>query len=170
MGVSDSEIKVYELDCWDHLRNIWLNQVNIVLSKTLMEDLDEQLKDLPPNIRIHTDIIQLLRAVEKECSTSANYAKGSGSELWYFLRRYHPGEYFFPFARACGGTRQDVGLEGSPAVYMNLPFLVAFFNDRLSICSDDLLQKSLYMSLQSVQFIAMLRVLSILYISVGLEL
>ena len=53
---------------------------------------------------------------------------------------------------------------------MNLPFLVAFLNDRLSISSNNLLQKSLYMSLQSVEFIAMLRVLSILYISVGLEL
>ncbi len=92
MGVPDSEIKVYELDCWDHLRNIWLNQVNIVMSKTLMEALDEQLKDLPPMLRIGTDIIQLLRAIEKECATSSNYAKGSGSELRYFLRRYHPGE------------------------------------------------------------------------------
>ncbi len=61
-------------------------------------------------------------------------------------------------------------MEGSPAVYTNLPFLVAFLNDRLSISSNNLLQKSLYMSLQSVEFIAMLRVLSILYISVGLEL
>ena len=68
IGVPDSEIKVYELDCWDHLRNIiWLNQVNLVISKILDEMLDKQLKDLPPMLRIHTDIIQLLRRVCKVC-------------------------------------------------------------------------------------------------------
>ena len=55
-----------------------------------MEALDEQLKDLPPMLRIHMDIIQLLCAIEKECATSANYAKGSGSELWYFLSFFIP--------------------------------------------------------------------------------
>jgi hypothetical protein len=68
IGVPDSEIKVYEPDCWDHLRNIiWLNQVNLVISKILDEMLDKQLKDLPPMLRIHTDIIQLLRRVCKVC-------------------------------------------------------------------------------------------------------
>jgi hypothetical protein len=52
MGVPDSEIKVYELDCWDHLRNIWLNQVNILMSKALIKALDEQLKDLLLMLRI----------------------------------------------------------------------------------------------------------------------
>ena len=44
-----------------------------------------------------------------------------------------------------------------------------FFYDRLSVSHDNILQKSLFITLQSVEIIALLRVLSILHISVCLQ-
>lgn len=93
------------------------------------------------------------------------------------MKTYHPNGYLLPFAHACGGTGQDIGLEGRPAAHVNLQFLVLIFNDQLSISTNNLLQKSLEMTLQSVEFITMLMVLSMpmlrvlimLYSSVNLQ-
>lgn len=98
-----------------------------------------------------------------------HYAKGHRYHLHYHMKTGHPNEYFCVFARACGGSQQEIGLERSPAVHTNLPYNVPFFYGRFSISSDNILQKSLFITLQSVEVIAFLSVLSILNISVCLE-
>jgi hypothetical protein len=105
-------------------------------------------------LRIHTDIIQLLRRVCKVCQLCQR------SQEWalVFLAAIPSWWILLPICKSVRWQKTGCWMEGSPAVYMNLPFLVAFFNDWLFISSDNLLQKSLYMSLQSVEFIAMLRV------------
>jgi hypothetical protein len=55
------------------------------------------------------------------------------------MKMCHPEAYLFPFARACGGSQQDIGLEGCLDVYMNLCYLVSFFFDPLSISDENLL-------------------------------
>ena len=75
---------------------------------------------------------------------------------------------FFPFARSLGGARQDLGTEGAIAFYMNLPYLVSFLNDRLSIKADNILQRSLFTVLRSSEMIGLLRVLSIVRIAITL--
>ena len=114
-------------------------------------------------------LLHLVKAIEKECSKTCNYAKGHGDHLHHYMKTCHPNECFFAFARACGGSWQDIVLEGCPAVYMNLPYIVPFFYDRLSISNENILQKSLFVTFQSVEIIALLWVLSILYISVCLQ-
>ena len=64
---------------------------------------------------------------------------------------------------------QAIGLEGCPAVYMNLHFLIPFFYNQLSVSDNNILHKSLFMMLQSVEIIALLLVLSILHISICLQ-
>ena len=54
-------------------------------------------------------------------------------------------------------------------MYMNLSVLVPLFNDRLSVSDDNLLQKLLIMTLQSIEFIALFSALGILHISVSLQ-
>ena len=54
-------------------------------------------------------------------------------------------------------------------MYMNLCYLVPFFFDRLSISDENLLQRTFFMTLQSIEFISLLHVLSILHISVCLQ-
>jgi hypothetical protein len=155
-GISKDWITIFELDCWHHLHNVWFGAVITDQSKWLVEELEDYFADIPPNLRIHTDVIALLRAVEKECAKTANYAKGHGDAFHHWMRTYHPNSYLYPFARACGGSRQDIGLEGCPAVLMNLQYLVAFFMDQLCSSPDNLLQKLLFVMLQSVHFIALL--------------
>jgi hypothetical protein len=52
-------------------------------------------------------------------------------EQW--IRVYHPTTYLYPILCACGGSRQDPGVEGAPVVLMNLPYYLQFFHWRLSI-------------------------------------
>jgi hypothetical protein len=105
---------------------------------------------------------------------TANYAKGSGTEFGHWLREYHPGAYLFPIVCACGGTRQDLCVEGAPAVLilMNLPYYLQFLHWRSGTCStsgDGILATMLYLMLRSVEVVALLRVLSILHISICLS-
>ena len=58
-GIAKSEIKVFQLDCWHHLRNTWFDNVMKDTASTMQEIVDEQ-TDIPSNVRIHTDIIALL--------------------------------------------------------------------------------------------------------------
>lgn len=85
-------------------------------------------------------------------------------------RTYHPTTYIYPFARALGGTRQDIGSEASIPMLMNIPLMLEYLDWRLSCGGDGILQKNLFTTLQCVEYVAMLRVLSILHISVALPL
>ena len=70
-------------------------------------------------------------------------------------------------ARALGGSRQDIGVEGAVPVLMNLKYYIEFLDWRLTCAvNDNLLQTSLYITLRSVEMVALLRVLSILHIAV----
>ena len=85
MGVPESEIKVYELDCWDHLRNIWLNQVNIVLSKTPMEALDEQVERFATNATHSHGYYSRRKLLEHKLDK----AKEDYINAIYFYKQYH---------------------------------------------------------------------------------
>jgi hypothetical protein len=83
------------------------------------------------------------------------------------MKVFHPGVYLFPVARALGGARQDIGVEGAVPVLMNLQYYIEFVDWRLTCAvKDNLLQTSLYITLQSVEMVALLQVLSILHIAV----
>ena len=85
------------------------------------------ISDEPSNYCIHTDIVALLRAVVKERAKTANFLKGHGDKFHYYKKMYHPEAYLFPFARAWGGSWQDIRLQGCLDVYMNLCYLIPFF-------------------------------------------
>jgi hypothetical protein len=118
------------------------------------------------------NVEDLHRCIEKMFGLNANnYAKGSGSEFFRWIEEYHPGAYLFPIARACGGTRQDLCVEGAPAVLMNLPYYYQFLTWRMGTCGtsgDGILATKLYLMLRSVEVVSLLRVLSILHISICL--
>jgi hypothetical protein len=171
LGLSEDDMIVFEGDCWHHLRNVWFGAVIVQLSKTLNEILASDLDEIPAVLRVKTktNVTELLRAIEKEFARTANYAKGHGDMFFDWMRRYHPSVLLLPIARALGGSRQDIGVEGAPAVYMNLPYFLEFLNWRLACgVHDNILQKCLFIVLRSVEMIAMMRVLSILHIAVCL--
>ena len=67
------------------------------------EYLESDLEEIHYTLRVTTDVINLLRAVEKYFGGEANYAKGKGAVFKHWMRRYHPTAYLFAVSRACGG-------------------------------------------------------------------
>ena len=74
------------------------------------------------SLRITTNIINLLRAVERYFGVNANYAKGKGAKFMNWMKCYHPTAYLYDVSRACGGSCQDIGVEGAIAVIMNVAY------------------------------------------------
>ena len=127
----------------------------------------DDLNELPSIYRINLDIDDLFRCIDKEFSKTANYAKGHGSEFFWWMKEFHPDAYLFPVVRALGGTRQDLCVEGAPAVLTNLHYYLQYLHWRISATggkSDNILQMKLYIMFAEV--VAMLRVLSILHIAI----
>ena len=71
---------------------------------------------------ITTNTINLLRDIESYFGGNTNYEKGKGAEFMNRMNRYHPMTYFYAVSQACGGSCQDIGVEGAIAVLMNIPY------------------------------------------------
>ena len=140
------------------------------LDEYLAAELKDDLEQIHFSLRVSTDIGNLLRAIEKYFGGTANYAKGKGSMFMDYMRRYHPTAYLYSVARACGGSRQDIGTEGAIPVLMNIPFYLEFLIWRMRCGGDGILEKSLYHVLRSIEMVSLLRVLSILHISICIPL
>ena len=158
------------IDCWHHLRNVWFGAVIKKLGENLEEVLGHDFEQIHFSLRVTTDIGNIIRAIEKYFGEQANYTKGKGSMYYDYMRRYHQGVYLFPVSRACGGARQDIGVEGAVPPIMNIPYFLEFLSWRMSCGGDGILEKNLYMTLRSVEMVSLLRILSILHISLCLPL
>ena len=111
-GLSDDDIEVHKSFCWHHLRNVWFGAVELALNNTLLNQLEESMAAIPSIYRVNMDIVNLYRAAEKMVGGTANYAKGDGKNFVHFKNEFHPTAYLYPLVRACGGTRQDLCVEG----------------------------------------------------------
>ena len=89
----------------------------------------------------------------------------------WWVKDRHPGIYLYALTRACGGTRQDGDTEGALPVLMNLPIYLQFIAWRYQCGGGDgILEKSVFFWLRSVEFVACLRVLSVIHMCVVLPL
>ena len=139
---------------------MWFNRVTIELREWLRDVLSDDLSEIHYSIRVTTDVVMVLRAVEKYFGGTANYLKGKGSMFLDWMRRYHPGAYLYSIVRACGGTRQDIGAEGACPVLMNIPYYLEFLIWRFRCGRDGILEKNLWIELRSVEFVALLHTCS----------
>ena len=57
---------ILEVDCWNHLRNVWLGGMTKSLSAHLREYLSDDLELIDPKLRVYPSIDMILRAVDKE--------------------------------------------------------------------------------------------------------
>lgn len=73
-----------------------------------------------------TEVGDLLQCAEKEFGLTSKYAKGCCSIFEKWMRTYHVTAYLFPIVCACGGSRQDLKVEGAPTVLMNIPYYLQF--------------------------------------------
>ena len=72
------------------------------------------------SLHITTNIINVIRSVERCFGGNANHTKGKGAEFINWMNRYHPMAYLHPVSWACGGSRQDIDVEGAISVIMNV--------------------------------------------------
>jgi hypothetical protein len=135
-------------------------------SVTLLNQLEESLASIPSIYRVNMGIVNLYRGTEKIVGATANYHKGDGRNFVYFKNEFHPTAYLYPLVHACGGTRQDLCVEGAPSILMNLPLYLQFLHWRMCVCGtsgDGILATNLYIKFRSIEVVALLRVLSILH-------
>eukprot|EP00956_Cyclotella_meneghiniana_P011123 scaffold15566_cov34-Cyclotella_meneghiniana.AAC.1 len=168
-GMSDEDIELHKSFCWQHLRNVWFGAVELALNNTLLNQLEESMSAIPSIYRVNMDIVNLYRAAEKMVGGTANYEKGDGKNFVHFKNEFHPTTFLYPLVRACGGTRQDLCVEGAPSILMNLPMYLQFLHWRMDACGtsgDGILATNLYLNFKSSEVIAQLRVLSILHIAI----
>ena len=120
----------YELDCMNHLQNVWFGNVEKALSTHLNALLHSILDEIDPQLRVTASISAVIRAIDKEFSLSSNYPKGHGELFREWVRAYYPGILLLHVEHAAG-LRQDLCTEGSLPVYMNYPYYVEFLDSAL---------------------------------------
>ena len=80
----------YELDCFQHLRNIWINGAAKAVTKFLNEFLDDSLENISSFLRVSPDLANVIRAFHKEFSLDANYPKGHGEKFRSWMIKNSP--------------------------------------------------------------------------------
>ena len=56
LGLNENEIKTYQGNCFNHLRNIWLEAIELHLARKLREHLQQDLALIPPDVRVSTKL------------------------------------------------------------------------------------------------------------------
>jgi hypothetical protein len=162
-GMSGPELILYQGHCFHHLRNTWFEAIENYLSCKLTDYLRHNLELIPSHLRVSCKISDLLRQVDKEYSFIANYFEGNGNEYADWKEHFRPGKRYLPPIRVLGGNRQDAAFEGALPIYDGRVDMLIFTNKCL-LTSDNLLQRSLFIVLGSMEMIAQLRVASILHL------
>ena len=70
----------YFEECWKHLRNVWFGAVITNLDKHLQDWMKTDMEQIHLYLRITTNIINILRAVERYFGGNVKYAKGKAAE------------------------------------------------------------------------------------------
>ena len=165
MRLQDDQLRICEGNCLHYFRNVWIAAAIDAFTLKLAQLLEHDLAIIPSHLRVNTSMENLLRAIDKEFNLTANYPKGKGDMFHdWWMEKYYPGELLMPVVRTLGGARQDLAIEGAPAVYMNHKFYVSFLHERLSNkLTDNILEHNIFIILESVEMIALLHICSILY-------
>jgi len=144
---------------------VWLAKGTARLTARLKEIHKEELDTIDFRLRVSTDMVLLLRAIDKEFSLCANYPKGHGDLFKEWISRVHPLALLFHVADT-KGARQDLAFEGAGPVYMNRVYWTEFLDERLRIPgAENILQECLFVLLTSVAMVATLRVHAIFFIA-----
>jgi len=100
-----------------------------------------------------------------------NYLKGHDKLFLEGICKNYLGILLMHVENAAG-SRQDLCMEGSLAIFMNYPFYIEFLDSALrkprktTNESTSILQKNLFVALTSYEMIALVRLLSILHLSI----
>ena len=138
-----------------------------VLSNFMRDQLQDELDCIDQRLRVSPNIEMVLRAVDKEFSLCANYPKGHGEIFGKWMSKNHPGALLLHVERA-SGSRQDLCVEGSGALYWNRKYWIEFLDKQLRTPGDNILQENLLIILSSCEMTALARVCTIIHLSICL--
>ena len=149
--------RVHKLNCWNHLRNIFLNPMSKAQADLVAEELKEELEQFTAWERMSTSFDQLLRSSYKEFHRGNKYYKGKGREFWAWMREHYPTTFVMALERAEGG-RQDLDYDAAIPLYILRPYFVEFLHGLVfGADHSNILEDFLYVSWRSNEFIAMTR-------------
>jgi len=159
--------KILDGDCWQHMRNIIFNGIEIEMKKYLTDLLEEDIANIPSIYRVDFGLGNNSRCVDKEWGITCNYAKGHGSSFIRWMHTERSGELLMPIVRALGGTRQDGPFEAALPTYMNRHYYVGFLDYYLKGSDkENILQYNLFLTLRCNEMTAQLRVAAILHVAI----
>ena len=158
--------KVLDIDCYHHLRNVWVKGGETAVSASLRSLLADSLESVPSELRVSCIYSAIARAWDKFFSLCANYPKGQGEHFAAWLKVNKPGTALYHVVGA-QGSRHDLCLMAAPAIYMNrhVCFQYADYLLRLPKKQDNILLRCLFVLMTSEEIIAQSRLFAILYIS-----
>lgn len=136
----------------------------------------------------------VLLAFSKECGFTAFYAKGHGDSFHDYVETHHPGRGILPPVRVQGNRQDEVGL-GALNLFSILDIVVEWLDYRLTCgelslliiytltdkltCilpsihvgnSDNILQRCLFITFESTEMIAVIRLLAIWHLTIDLPM
>ena len=156
------------LDCHHHLRNVWIKGMEQSVSSYLRVIVTDSLENIPPELRVRVTCVYsaIAHAWDKFFSLCANYPKGQGKHFAAWLRVNKPDT---PLYHVVGtqGSRQDLCLMATPAIYMNryACFDYASYVLCLPKKQDNIFLRCLFVLMTFEEIISQSRLFAILYIS-----
>ena len=149
--------RVHELDCYQHLRNIFLKEMSSAQAVHVAAELKPHLDSFSSWDRMTTDYTQLLRASYKELHHGNVYYKGKGREFWVWMEENYPKAFTIHLERAEAG-RQDLDYDAAVPLYIMRPYIIEFLQTLVfNADHSNVLEDFLYTSFRSQQYIAMTR-------------
>ena len=161
-------IHIHKLDCTQHLRNIFLNEMSNAQAKHVSaEELKPHLDMFSSWERMSTNYTDLLRAAYKEFHHGCAYYKGKGREFSVWLKEHHPTAFAMHFERAAGG-RQDLDYDAALPLYIMRPYIVEYLHAVVfGADHSNVLEDFLYTSFRSQQFVAMTRANAVIDLTIS---
>ena len=149
--------RVHQLECWQHMRNIFLNAMSSEMSAHVAGEMKPWLDTFSLWERISTNFTDLLRGAYKEFHHGCAWYKGKGREFRVDLFTNHP-KAFCPHFECAEGGRQDLDFDAAIPLYIMRLYMVEFLH-KLVYGADhsNILEDFLYLSFKSVEYIAMTR-------------
>ena len=149
---------LYLGDCWQHMRNIFIDHMTKEAAAHLAVELKEHLQAFSSYERMSTNGMDLIRAVYKELHPGGDYAKGDGINFEDWRRRFCPGMIYMAPERAAGG-RQDLEFDASVPIFVDRPLFLKYLTEKcLKPDHSNVLESFLWATLSSVEMGALLRV------------
>lgn len=159
-GERREAVRTHQVDCWQHLRNIFLAEMSSAQAAHVASELGAELQTFSVWERMSTDFSQLLRASFKEFHHSCRYYnnyKGKGRSFSVWLRETYPKDFSLHLERADGG-RQDLDYDAAIPLYVDRKYFVEYLHEHVYANDHkNILEDFLFVVFRSQQYVAMTR-------------